>query len=1125
MTDIQRPNYFTSQFLVEEDFNDEQAYHRDMRLRHNRSLYSWGVVEGLEVTQAGDKKVTVSEGMAIDKDGREIIILPDSEANTINFDGLALNTTLEIAIIYHEIKDKPYRIGDETKYTRITERPKFIIYGGQQSQNIDNDHLEVRIGSAPTDGDVILLARVTLDNNGNVSNVEDSVRKLAGNQSSSTGKWIDGDDDNSIYYNDGNVGIGTENPSEKLEVDGTVKAKSLITTGMIRGSSMPPNLIRNSYMNILDGDKPAGYISGGKVTLEAAHPFTKGFEGIHVAEKPANAADSVDDATEENPYWFGKHNKGARIKRGGLADGWITFPDGKILKITGDNSGKHTRIFFPFESQGNFFTKKVHLKAWLKISSGKQVGFGQAAGSNNQQPNNGLIITKEQSDNAPDGWYRVDGVISTSEVTRLGGQSFSMGITGDEADGSFEVYLALPYLANLDYDTWLPSVSDMFSRNGLTVHPTSGNVGIGTTNPSKKLEVNGTVKATMFEGDGSLLKNISSGGQWKPFRKSNNLIGYNGGVLVGNKIPSVTNNFQESGLSSASFAITVTNNVATEFYRESYGVRGHFGGLPAVKVPDEKNPDEVILQPELPNTIDDALEDKITTPVGITPANSTESVAPRDFVEESTEPPVETVDKIEGPRTDESIDPIKEEKAPDSTERLRSSEIGYGGYFTAENNGASIVYGVYGEVNAPKSRAEVSTSYGVYGKVTGAGYAGYFDGKVYVTGDLEVAGTVKAKNFEGAGIGSGGNWTTFKDNSNYIYYRGSMLVGNSLSIPKNNDSKATGLRGASFAITETVNNVTKSYGVRGHFGGLPAVKVPDEKNPDEVILQPELPNTIDDALEDKITTPVGITPANSTESVAPRDFVEESTEPPVETVDKIESPRTDESIDPIKEEKSPQSIERVSSSEIGYGGYFTAENNGASIVYGVYGEVNAPKLTTQQSQSYGVYGKVTGAGYAGYFQGNAHVTGNLTTDNNVGIGTTTPSKKLVVTGGETSLQQEDWQNPQLQNGWANYGIRDYNDAGYFKDSLGIVHLKGLVKDGKANLIFQLPPGYTPANRELHGVATSDNVMGRVDIFPNGRVERIAGSSNWISLDGITFRAVESSSRPVVVTPPIITVGS
>ncbi len=580
MTDIQRPNYFTAQFLLEKDFNDEQAYHRDMRLRHNRLLHEWGVVTGLEVTKAGDKRIAVSEGMAMDKDGREIIVLPNSPVpKTINLDGLPLNTTIEITIIYHEIKDKPYRLGNETKYTRTTERPKFIIYGAKKKEHCDDDQVEVRTGSAPTNDNVIILARVTLDNNGFIDQVDNSVRKLAsaklsaldklevngtvkatrfeGDGSGLTGisaggtKWSDGGS-NRIYYNAGNVGIGTNNPSEKLEVDGAVKATSLTiednltvngnikTTGMIRGSSMPPNLIRNSYMNILDGNKPAGYTTLGNVTLEAAHPFTKGFEGPYVGEKPANAADSVDDATEENPYWFGRVNKGARIKRGGLADGWAGFTDGKILKITGDNSGQHTMILFPFESRGNFLTKKyVHLKAWLKISSGKQVGFGEIAGWSNRKPNSGLIITKEQSDNAPDGWYRVDGIISTSEVTKLGGQSFSMGIVGDDADGSFEVYLALPYLANLDNDSWLPSVSDLLSRDGLTVHPTSGNVGIGTTDPSQKLEVDGIVKATRFVGDGSGLTGIRAGGSTKWSDGRSNRIYYNAGnVGIGTNNPS-----------------------------------------------------------------------------------------------------------------------------------------------------------------------------------------------------------------------------------------------------------------------------------------------------------------------------------------------------------------------------------------------------------------------------------------------------------------------------------------------------------------------------------------------------------------------------------------------------------
>lgn len=181
MTDIQRSNYFTSQFLVEEDFNEEQAYHREMRLRHNRSLHEWGVVERLKVSKTGEKQITVTEGMAIDKEGREIVILPDSPLpDTISLEGLELNETIELTIIYREIPEKPYEIGGETKYTRTNERPKFVIYGANTNQDdLEDGNLDLKTGNAPNDGTVIRLAEVTLDGSGNISEVDDSVRQLA----------------------------------------------------------------------------------------------------------------------------------------------------------------------------------------------------------------------------------------------------------------------------------------------------------------------------------------------------------------------------------------------------------------------------------------------------------------------------------------------------------------------------------------------------------------------------------------------------------------------------------------------------------------------------------------------------------------------------------------------------------------------------------------------------------------------------------------------------------------------------------------------------------------------------------------------------------------------------------
>src|SRR5690606_25689018 len=114
------------------------------------------------------------------------------------------------------------------------------------------------------------------------------------------------------------------------------------------------------------------------------------------------------------------------------------------------------------------------------------------------------------------------------------------------------------------------------------------------------------------------------------------------------------------------------------------------------------------------------------------------------------------------------------------------------------------------------------------------------------------------------------------------------------------------------------------------------------------------------------------------------------------------------------------------------------------------------------------------------------------------------------------IQQEDWQVPELKNGWVNFGL-SYNNVAFFKDSCGIVHLRGLIKDGALSStagnkpVFTLPAGYWPAAQELHaacnaGASTTNPRMARVDILPDGKVFVVGGSNDWLSLDGISFRA-------------------
>lgn len=90
---IKRLHYFNGQFLKEEDFTDEQKYHLDMRRRLNQRMHTAGIVFGLDVIP-GANKVTVQPGMAIDPQGREIILESATD--------LAITAAADVTIVYKE---------------------------------------------------------------------------------------------------------------------------------------------------------------------------------------------------------------------------------------------------------------------------------------------------------------------------------------------------------------------------------------------------------------------------------------------------------------------------------------------------------------------------------------------------------------------------------------------------------------------------------------------------------------------------------------------------------------------------------------------------------------------------------------------------------------------------------------------------------------------------------------------------------------------------------------------------------------------------------------------------------------------------------------------------------------
>ncbi len=111
---------------------------------------------------------------------------------------------------------------------------------------------------------------------------------------------------------------------------------------------------------------------------------------------------------------------------------------------------------------------------------------------------------------------------------------------------------------------------------------------------------------------------------------------------------------------------------------------------------------------------------------------------------------------------------------------------------------------------------------------------------------------------------------------------------------------------------------------------------------------------------------------------------------------------------------------------------------------------------------------------------------------------------------ESISKQEDWHLAVLENSWANYPD-GWNPAGYFMDNMGIVHLRGIVIKGSfLSDIFSLPFPYRPPNSELFVVPTGDYTSsGQIVVYWNGKVRSLIPNPLRVSLDGITFRAINT----------------
>lgn len=135
---VERMNYFQYQQVGAEDFRIQQAYHRDLRRRHNLGPHLWGVVAGcriVETEREGDPgfvDIQVTPGVAVDGFGREIVLLEPARVGPEDFAAFDTERVLELWLHYDEYASRTGSdrlavcVGDGA-YSRVIESYRLLV--------------------------------------------------------------------------------------------------------------------------------------------------------------------------------------------------------------------------------------------------------------------------------------------------------------------------------------------------------------------------------------------------------------------------------------------------------------------------------------------------------------------------------------------------------------------------------------------------------------------------------------------------------------------------------------------------------------------------------------------------------------------------------------------------------------------------------------------------------------------------------------------------------------------------------------------------------------------------------------------------------------------------------------